>query len=226
MRLLLAEDASLVREPLAHALKRAGWAVDVAENGARALELAQSIAYDAVVLDIMMSEVDGLEVLSEIRRAGLQVPVILLTAKNDVRDRVAGLDLGADDYLTKPFHVSELCARLRAVMRRRSVSDPSCHLETLGLSYDPEGRTLRFQGLMVQLAAKEGLVLECLMRHPARVVTRGRVEEAVWGPAPGSAGRLEAQVSLLRAKLRELGTSVRIRSVRGVGYVLEETDDA
>ena len=225
MRVLLAEDARLVREPLAHALGRGGWEVDAVEDGERALDLALGVSYDALVLDIMLPGKDGLSVLSEIRRAGSEVPVVLLTARGDVRDRVRGLDLGADDYLPKPFHVSELLARLRAVTRRRGAPDLSRAIEAFGLVYEPMDRTLARGDTSIVLTGKEGLVLECLLRHAGRVVARETIEGAVWGPALGSSGRLEAQISVLRAKLRGLGAPVRICPVRGVGYVLEETAD-
>ena len=225
MRLLLAEDARLVREPLAHALRREGWELDAVEDGERALGLALTVPYDAAVLDIMLPGRDGLSVLAEMRRAGRDAPVVLLTARGDVRDRVRGLDLGADDYLPKPFHVSELLARLRAVTRRRGAAGPSRAVEALGLAYDPVARELSWAGRSVALTGKEGLVMECLMRRAGRVVARGAIEGAAWGPAPGSPGRLEAQVSGLRAHLRDLGAPVRVRSARGVGYVLEGASD-
>ena len=225
MRLLLAEDARLVRDPLAHALRREGWELDAVEDGERALELALSVPYDAAVLDIMLPGGGGLSVLAEMRRSGCDAPVVLLTARGDVRDRVHGLDLGADDYLPKPFHVSELFARLRAVTRRRAAPGPSRSVEALGLVYDPGARELAWAGRTVALTGKEGLVMECLMRRAGHVVARGVIEGAAWGPASGSPGRLEAQVSALRTHLRELGAPVRVRSARGVGYVLEEASD-
>lgn len=226
MRLLLAEDTRLVREPLVHALQRAGWAVDAAEDGERALALALSVAYDAVVLDIMLPAMDGLQVLADLRASGSEVPVILLTARSGMRDRVRGLDMGADDYLPKPFHVAELLARLRAVTRRRGASDPSQPVEALGLAYDPVTHVLAKGESRAALTGKEGLVLECLMRGAGRPVTRAAIEDAAWGAGSGSSGRLEAQVSLLRAKLRDLNAGVQICSVRGVGYELKEVDDA
>ncbi len=225
MRLLLAEDVGLVREPLAHALKRAGWAVDTAEDGERALELALSVAYDAIVLDIMLPGMDGLQVLTDLRASGSEVPVILLTARSGMRDRVRGLDLGADDYLPKPFHVAELLARLRAVTRRRGAADPSQQAEAFGLAYNPVTHALTGGEHRVELTGKEGLVLECLMRGAGRPVTRGAIEDAAWGAGPGSAGRLEAQISALRSKLRSAGADVQIVPVRGVGYVLKEAGD-
>lgn len=222
MRLLLVEDARLVREPLAHALGRAGWAVDPASDGERALELARIIPYDALVLDVMLPGHDGLTVLEELRRAGNEVPTILLTARGDVRDRVRGLDLGADDYLTKPFHIEELLARLRAVMRRHGAADPSQVINAFGLSYEPAGRSLTAAGKTLKLTPKEGLVLETLMRHAGHTAIRTSLERVVWGDESGSPGRLEAQVSLLRGRLAAIGAPVRIRAVRGSGYILEE----
>lgn len=221
MRLLLVEDARLVREPLVHVLRRTGWEVDTAEDGERALALALSVPYDAIVLDIMLPHRDGLSVLAEVRRAKLEAPVILLTARDDVRDRVRGLDLGADDYLSKPFHASELLARLRAVMRRHGGAAPAQMVEAWGLAYDPAGRKLAYGGRSVELTGKEGLILECLMRRAGHVVARAAIEGAAWGHVPGSSGRLETQISSQRMRLRELGAPMRVRPVRGVGYVLE-----
>lgn len=226
MRLLLAEDTRLVREPLVYALERAGWAIDAVADGGRALERAVSISYDAIVLDIMLPNMDGITVLTKIRRGGSEVPVILLTACGSVRDRIRGLDAGADDYLPKPFHVEELLARLRTVTRRHGAPDPSCAVEAFGVSYDPERHALSAGVASVTLTQTEGLVLETLLRRAGRTVTRTHIEEAVWGACPGSAGRLEAQVSALRAKLAGMKAPVRIRSVRGVGYVLEGAHNA
>ena len=138
MRLLLVEDARLIREPLSRALELSGWEVETAADGEGALKRLSAAPVDAVVLDIMLPGNDGFSVLSELRARGDDTPVVLLTARDDVRDRVRGLDLGADDYLVKPFHVEELLARLRAVLRRRGVSDPSTTIEASGMSYAPD----------------------------------------------------------------------------------------
>lgn len=226
MRILLVEDARLVAEPLAHALSRAGYAVDTACDGVRGLELAGSGAYDAVILDIMLPGLDGLSVLARMRCAGSDAPVILLTARGDVRDRVRGLDAGADDYLAKPFHVEELLARVRAVLRRRGAPDPVDRLEALGISYIPASRELSCGAETVELTPKEGLVLEALLRCAGRTVPRGAVARAAWGPGEdASDARLEVQVSLLRGKLRAVGAPARVRAVRGIGYLIEGTGD-
>lgn len=223
MRILLVEDARLVAEPLAHALGHAGYAVDAACDGARGLELARTGVYDAIVLDIMLPQLDGLSVLAKLRRARVDTPVILLTARGDVRDRIRGLDAGADDYLAKPFHVDELLARIRAVLRRRGAPDSAAALQALGLCYTPEVRELRYECAATALTPKEGLVLEALMRTAGHTITRERLELAVWGPDDAASdARLDVQVSLVRAKLRAVGAPVRIRAVRGMGYVLEE----
>lgn len=227
MRILLVEDARLVAEPLAHALGRAGYAVDAACDGARGLELARTGAYDAIVLDIMLPQLDGLSMLARLRREHVDTPVILLTARGDVRDRVRGLDAGADDYLAKPFHVEELLARIRAVLRRRGAPDSAAAIQELGLCYVPESRELQHEGAVVALTPKEGLVLEALMRAAGHTVTRERLELAVWGPDDAASDtRLDVQVSLVRAKLRAVGAPVRIRAVRGMGYVLEEEGES
>ena len=167
MRLLLVEDARLIREPLSRALELAGWEVETVPDGEAALARLAVAPVDAVVLDIMLPGKDGLSVLSELRARGDATPVILLTARGDVRDRVRGLDLGADDYLAKPFHVEELLARLRAVLRRRGVTDPSTVIEALNMLYAPDSRELKYGEGSCVLTPKEGLVLEALMRSGA-----------------------------------------------------------
>lgn len=222
MRLLLVEDARLIREPLSRALELAGWEVEAVPDGEAALARLAAAPVDAVVLDIMLPGKDGLSVLSELRVRGDATTIILLTARGDVRDRVRGLDLGADDYLAKPFHVEELLARLRAVLRRRGITDPSTVVEVLGMLYAPDSRELKYGGESCVLTPKEGLVLEALMRHAGTPVHRGRIVTATWG-AEGepSSGRLETQVSLLRSKIAALEAPVSIRAIRGIGYVLE-----
>lgn len=222
MRLLLVEDARLIREPLSRALELAGWKVEEVPDGEAALARLAAAPVDAAVLDIMLPGKDGLSVLSELRARGDATPIILLTARGDVRDRVRGLDLGADDYLAKPFHVEELLARLRAVLRRRGITDPSTVVEALGMLYAPDSRELTCGKESCVLTPKEGLVLEALMRHAGTPVHRGRIVTAAWG-AEGepSSGRLETQVSLLRSKIAALEAPVSIRAIRGIGYVLE-----
>lgn len=222
MRLLLVEDARLIREPLSRALELAGWEVEAVPDGEAALARLAVAPVDAVVLDIMLPGKDGLSVLSELRARGDATPVILLTARGDVRDRVRGLDLGADDYLAKPFHVEELLARLRAVLRRRGITDPSTVIEALNMLYTPDSRELTCGEESCVLTPKEGLVLEALMRHAGTPVHREQVSAVAWGAeGEASAGRIEAQVSLLRSKIAVLGAPVSIRAIRGIGYVLE-----
>lgn len=223
MRLLLVEDARLIRAPLARALELAGWEVEAVSDGEHALKRLAAAPLDAVVLDIMLPGRDGLSVLEEMRKHTDTTPVILLTARDDVRDRVRGLDLGADDYLSKPFHIEELLARLRAVLRRHGAPDPSVPLAAFGLTYTPESRRLARGSTSCVLTPKEGLVLEVLLRHAGAPVHRERIDAVAWGSEPeGSPGRLEAQVSLLRSKMAKVGAPVRIRAIRGVGYVLED----
>lgn len=226
MRLLLVEDARLIREPLTHVLVAAGWAVDAVASGEEGLQLVSicDAAYDAVVLDIMLPGLDGLSVLVELRRRGFSAPIILLTARGDVEDRVRGLKAGADDYLPKPFHVEELLARLQAVCRRYGTPDPSQLLEAFGMSYLSEGRCLSCGGSACELTPKEGQLLEVLMRSAGHPVARERLEAAAWGAddARSASGKLEVQISLLRSRLAEVGAPVRIRVIRSVGYVLEE----
>ena len=222
-KVLVLEDEASIRSFIVINLQRAGYEVVEAECGEEALQkLQENPDTKLCLLDIMLPGKDGLSVLSELRARGDATPIILLTARGDVRDRVRGLDLGADDYLAKPFHVEELLARLRAVLRRRGITDPSTVVEALGMLYAPDSRELTCGKESCVLTPKEGLVLEALMRHAGTPVHRGRIVTAAWG-AEGepSSGRLETQVSLLRSKIAALEAPVSIRAIRGIGYVLE-----
>ena len=219
MRILVVDDEPAVRDAVRRALVLSGYSVDVADGGGAAVAALAAEAPDAVVLDVAMPGVDGLEVCRRLRASGDRTPVLMLTARDTVADRVEGLDAGADDYLVKPFALEELGARLRALLRRSGgpVEDP---LRYTDVELDPAGHTVHRGGRPVELTRTEFLLLELLMNHPRQVLTRTQIFEHVWGYDFGpSSNSLEVYVGYLR---RKLGEPRIIQTVRGVGYVLRE----
>ncbi|GAA2897484.1 response regulator transcription factor [Pseudonocardia halophobica] len=230
MRILVVDDDRAVRESLRRSLAFNGYQVDLASDGLAALEAVDAQRPDAMVLDVMMPRLDGLEVCRRMRAAGDELPILVLTARDAVSDRVAGLDAGADDYLPKPFALEELLARLRALLRRRTIDDiaaaagQSQVLEFSDLSLDPDTRDVRRGERPISLTRTEFSLLELLLSHPRRVLTRAQILEQVWGydfPTTGNA--LEVYIGYLRRKTEAEGEPRLIHTVRGVGYVLRET---
>jgi len=204
----------MIGRAVANGLQHAGYAVDWVRDGAAAELALGHGAYDLALLDLGLPRKDGLEVLKSLRRSGSEIPVLVITARDSVSDRVAGLDVGADDYLVKPFDLDELLARARAVIRRRT-GRASPRIAHGALVLDPARREVSFRGAPVELSAREFAVLEALMQEPGAVVSREKLEDAVygWGSEPGS-NTVEVHLHHLRRKL-EPGL---IRNVRGVGY--------
>jgi two-component system, OmpR family, response regulator MprA len=222
VRILVVDDEPSVRDALDRALRMDGYRVQLAVDGTEALERLADSPPDAVVLDLLMPPPDGLEVCRRLRAAGDRVPVLMLTARDGVPDRVKGLDAGADDYLVKPFALEELSARLRALLRRSSgpVGERLRHAD---LDLDPGGHTVTRAGREVELTRTEFLLLELFLRHPRQVLTRGQIFEHVWGYDFGpSSNSLEVYVGYLRRKLEADGEPRLLHTVRGVGYVLRE----
>jgi len=226
MRILVVDDDRAVRESLRRSLTFNGYTVDLAVDGLNALEKVAESRPDAVVLDVMMPRLDGLEVCRRLRSAGDDLPILVLTARDSVSERVAGLDAGADDYLPKPFALEELLARLRALLRR-AVPDPDADSEVLSfedLTLDPVTREVTRKGRSISLTRTEFSLLEMLMSNPRRVLSRSRILEEVWGyDFPTSGNALEVYVGYLRRKTEAEGEPRLIHTVRGVGYVLRET---
>jgi len=216
MRVLVVEDEVKMAGLLKRALEEEGYAVDVAGRGEDALWLGTENPYDAIVLDLMLPDVDGFEVSRKLREAGRWSPVLMLTARDAVADRVFGLDAGADDYLTKPFSFAELLARLRALMRRGASERPPV-LRVDDLELDPAARSVARHGSSIDLTAREFALLEYLMRRPGEVVSKIELLDHVWDAAVETApNAVEVYVGYLRRKIgRE-----RLETVRGAGYRL------
>jgi DNA-binding response OmpR family regulator len=221
MRLLLAEDEEELANPLVEVLKRQNYVVDLVYNGQDAYDWAIGCKYDGIILDIMMPVKNGLEVLQELRALGIDTPVLLLTARTEVEDRVKGLDLGADDYLTKPFAMKELLARIRAMTRRTASFEPN--VLTCGeLSLDRGNFSLGCGGSEVTLAGKEYQIMELLMRNQGRLVSTEQFMEQVWGyDTDSNVNGVWVYISNLRKKLVQLGSPMEIKAARGQGYKLE-----
>ena len=228
MRILVVDDDRAVRESLRRSLEFNGYQVQLASDGAQALEAIIADRPDAMVLDVMMPRLDGLEVARRLRSTGDDLPILVLTARDTVSDRVSGLDAGADDYLPKPFALEELLARLRALLRRASPEAQNGHasemLSFADLTLDPGTREVRRGGREISLTRTEFALLELFLSYPKHVLTRGRILEEVWGyDFPTSGNALEVYVGYLRRKTEAEGEPRLIHTVRGVGYVLRET---
>jgi two-component system response regulator MprA len=226
VRILVVDDDRAVRESLRRSLSFNGYTVDLAEDGVEALDAITNERPDALILDVMMPRMDGLEVCRQLRGTGDDIPILVLTARDTVSERVSGLDAGADDYLPKPFALEELLARLRALLRRTGPDEASENvLMTFGdLSLDPATREVHRGSRPISLTRTEFALLEMLIANPRRVLTRSRILEEVWGfDFPTSGNALEVYVGYLRRKTEAEGESRLIHTVRGVGYVLRET---
>jgi two-component system, OmpR family, response regulator MprA len=222
MKVLIVDDEPAVLAALDRALKLAGYEVESAAGGEQALRSVTAAAPDAIVLDILMPGTGGLEVCKRIRAAGDATPILMLTARDAISDRVDGLDAGADDYLVKPFALDELLARLRALLRRGAPAGAKV-LRFADLSLDPSTREVKRGDHQIELTRTEFLLLELFLRNPRRVLTRELILEQVWGFDFGpSSNSLEVYVGYLRRKTETKDRTRLIQTVRGVGYVLRE----
>lgn len=221
MRVLVVEDDVRLGRLLRRVLEAERYAVDVAVDGIQGEDLAGTGGYDVIILDVMLPDRDGVTVCRNLRRQGVQTPVLLLTALDAVTDRVRGLDAGADDYLVKPFAVAELLARLRSLTRRRTAELAPPRLAVDGLVMDIAGREVRRDGQRIELSLREFTLLEYFLRHPGQVLTRTQLLEGVWGYEPELTSNLvDAYVHNLREKIDRGHTQKLLHTVRGVGYVL------
>jgi two-component system OmpR family response regulator len=220
MRLLLVEDARKMSGLLQRAFREDGYAVDVQASGRDAVWMATECDFDAIILDVGLPDIDGFDVCRQLRERGRWMPILMLTARDAVPDRVRGLDVGADDYLTKPFHIEELRARMRALIRRGPAERPTV-LAVGDLRLDPAARTVHRNGIPVSLTAKEFAVLEYLMRHPGHVISRARFLEHVWDFArDGDSNIVDVYMRFLREKIDRPFGRRSIETVRGAGYRL------
>ncbi len=220
MRVLLVEDESLLADTVARALRREGFAVDVADNGVDGLHQAREVAYDALLLDVMLPGLNGLDLLRDLRQRELWAPAIMLTARDADRDIARALDLGADDYLTKPFALVVLVARLRALLRRGAPQRPAV-LSAGDLRLDPATRHCERAGQSISLTAREFALLEFLLRHAGEVVTKSEILEHVWDAYfDGDPNIVEVYVGYLRRKVDRPFNRQTIQTLRGAGYRL------
>jgi OmpR-family two-component system manganese-sensing response regulator len=222
MQILLVDDEVELTEPLSRALTRAGYRVDVAGNGESGSQLAMQGGYDLLILDWMLPQKSGLEICQQVRSQGSSTPVLFLTAKDTIDDRVQGLDAGADDYLVKPFELRELLARVRALLRRSGTNlevSPTTALKVGGLELDLINQVAYRQGQTIDLSEKESQLLAYFMQHPGQLLTHTQIHQHLWAESePPLSNVLAAQIRLLRRKIESPGETPLIHTVYGKGY--------
>jgi DNA-binding response OmpR family regulator len=224
MRILIAEDEVHLAEAVSQILKKHNYSVDMVHDGRSGLDYALSGIYDLLLLDIMMPEMDGITVLKKLRSEGNHTPVILLTAKGEISDKVTGLDYGADDYIAKPFATEELLARIRAALRRKGEVVPEDGLKFGDVELNTTQLKLSVQGKEIKLNLKENELLELLITRKQAITSKEQIIEKLWGfDSEVEYNNVEVYISFLRKKLTFLNSAVRINTIRGVGYVLEVT---
>ena len=223
--IVIVDDDAAIRSALGRALRMENYDVELFDDGTSALKAIQLRAPDAIVLDLQLPDIDGLEICRRIRRSGDSTPILMLTARDAVNDRVAGLDVGADDYLVKPFDLAELLARLRALLRRHNVLDgDGAVLRFEDLSLSPQTREVHRGTRSVELTKIEFDLLELFLHHPRQVLTRDQILDLVWGyNFDSGTNSLAVYIGYLRRKLEEAGEQRLIQTVRGVGYALRTT---
>lgn len=221
MRILLVEDEEYMAQAVAQVLEKNNYTVDLANDGEYGLDCALSGIYDIIILDIMLPGRSGLEILKTLRQEKIAVPVLLLTAKSETEDKVTGLDLGADDYLTKPFEMQELLARLRVLARRKQEITVQSGYEFGDVLLNPYTLSLFCGSQSFKLTLKESQLLEMLMDARGGVISKDRIIEKVWGfDSEAEERHVEVYISFLRKKLKALGANTSIETVRGIGYAL------
>jgi DNA-binding response OmpR family regulator len=224
MSVLLIEDELKVANFISKGLEEEGYSVQVAYNGAEGLNLLRTGSYDIVLLDLMLPEVGGLEVLQTMRSWGITTPVLIITAKSSKEDVVRGLDTGSDDYLTKPFSFEELLARMRALLRRKSGRDAHV-LRYRDMTLDPFNRTLSISSKDVELTEKEYMIIEFMIKNSDRPLSRHEVAEYVWQDGSDSTNIVDVYINFLRKKIESISRKKYIHTVRGTGYILKEEDE-
>jgi len=227
MKILIVEDEAKTSEYLRQGLSEAGFVVDLARNGLDGRHLASTERYDLIILDVMLPDIDGWRILQSLREAGSKVPVLFLTARDTVNDRVKGLDLGADDYLVKPFAFAELLARVRTLLRRGTAGPLETTLTVADLELDLMRRRVRRAGRRIQLTAKEFALLELLIRHRDEVLPRSLIASQVWDMNFDSdTNVIDVAIRRLRAKIDDAFEHKLIHTVRGMGYMLDASGEA
>ncbi len=226
MRILIVEDERKISAYLKRGLEEQGYAVDAAFTGREALDWAASAPYDLIMLDILLPELDGIAVCRELRKRGLRMPVLMLTARDGIDDRVAGLDAGADDYLVKPFALKELLARLRALTRRAADAPKSTVLSLADLTMDTSAHCVKRGSKTIELTSKEYAILECLLHAAGRVLTRTLIAEHVWNyEVFNQSNVVDVYIRNLRRKIDDACAVKLIHTIRGAGYRLSVEDD-
>lgn len=226
MKLLIAEDEKDLAEGLQVLFEKNQFLVDVVNNGEDALEMGLSGNYDAIILDIMMPKMNGIEVLEQLRKNGIKTPIMMLTAKTQKDDRIIGYDSGADDYMPKPFDVDELIARVRALLRRSGDYKDNNDITYEDLSFDSSSALLKCNGQEVRLNGKEFQLMELFIRNPGKVYSAEKLMERIWGwESESDVSVIWVHISNLRKKLKGLNSKVAISASRGLGYVLGTKDD-
>lgn len=224
MKVLLVEDELKVANFLSKGLQEEGYAVDVAYGGKKGLEFLRESTYDIVLLDLMIPEVGGLDLLKYMRAWGINTPVLIITAKSSKEDVIKGLDTGSDDYLTKPFSFEELLARVRALLRRSKTADTHI-LEYKDIVLNPYNRKLIIASKEGELTEKEFLIMEFMLRNSEKPLTRRDIAEHVWQNQTDSTNIVDVYVNFLRKKIESLTAKRYIHTVRGIGYILKEVDE-
>jgi len=222
--MLLVEDEEKVAHFISKGLEEEGYAIDVAYDGRKGLDLLKEFTYDLVLLDLMIPEISGLELLKIIRSWGNNTPVLIITAKNTKEDVVKGLDTGSDDYLTKPFSFDELLARIRALLRRSKKADTHI-IDYKGIVLNPYSRKLHIEAKEVELTEKEFLIMEFMLKNAEKPLTRKEIAEYVWQNQTDSTNIVDVYVNFLRKKIESVTNMKYIHTVRGIGYVLREEDE-
>ncbi|HOE16010.1 MAG TPA: response regulator transcription factor [Syntrophorhabdaceae bacterium] len=224
MKVLLVEDESKVAHFISKGLEEEGYSVDVAQDGKKGLDLVSASAYDIVLLDLMIPEIDGLELLKRMRTSGIDLPVLIITAKSSKEDVVKGLDTGSDDYLTKPFSFDELLARIRALLRRSRKTEQLL-LEYRDITLNPYTRRLNIASKEAELTEKEFLIMEYLLKNSEKPLTRKEIAEYVWQNQDDSSNIVDVYVNFLRKKIESISQKKYIHTVRGIGYTFKEENE-
>lgn len=224
MKVLLVEDESKVAHFISKGLEEEGYSVDVAQDGKKGLDCVSASAYDIVLLDLMIPEIDGLELLKRMRASGIDTPVLIITAKSSKEDVVKGLDTGSDDYLTKPFSFDELLARIRALLRRSRKADQIL-LEYKDITLNPYTRRLNIASKEAELTEKEFLIMEYLLKNSEKPLTRKEIAEYVWQNQDDSSNIVDVYVNFLRKKIESISQKKYIHTVRGIGYTFKEENE-